>query len=80
MTESTTDASDACDDNASVASGTTLLVAKAMRERLQDADGARFRCGQCVAPALDALVTSVLAKAVERAKSNGRKTVRGCDI
>ncbi|MEM5879592.1 MAG: DUF1931 domain-containing protein [Candidatus Aenigmatarchaeota archaeon] len=30
--------------------------------------------------AIDAAVTADVKKAIERAKANGRKTVRGCDL
>ena len=37
-------------------------------------------CGTDVPDAIEALLQSVLNKAIDRAKENGRKTVRGTDI
>ena len=74
----TTDADDVTDAASTTAH--TLLVGKAVRGQLVCTEDVQFRCGQCLLPALEDIIKSLLAKAVERARRNGRRTVRGYDL
>lgn len=52
-----------------------LVVKSAVRDLLKG-----VRVSEDFWKALDALVTAQVKKAMERAKANGRKTVRGADL
>ncbi|MEM5766154.1 MAG: DUF1931 domain-containing protein [Candidatus Aenigmatarchaeota archaeon] len=52
-----------------------LVVKSAIRNLLKG-----MRASEDFWKALDDLVTLDIKKAIERAKENGRKTVRGCDL
>jgi histone H3/H4 len=52
-----------------------LVVKSAVRELVGD-----FRVSEDFWEALNKAVAEVVKKAVERAKANGRKTVRGADL
>jgi histone H3/H4 len=52
-----------------------LVVKSAVRELVGD-----FRVSEDFWGALNKAVSEVVKKAVERAKANGRKTVRGADL
>ena len=52
-----------------------LVVKSAVRSQLKG-----MRAGGEFFKALDAVVAELLKKAVVRAKGNGRKTCRGCDL
>jgi histone H3/H4 len=52
-----------------------LVVKSAVRELVGD-----FRVSEDFWEALNKAVSEVVKKAVERAKANGRKTVRGADL
>lgn len=52
-----------------------LVVKSAVRSQLKG-----MRAGGDFLKALDAAVADMLKEAVSRAKENGRKTCRGCDL
>ncbi|MEM5869660.1 MAG: DUF1931 domain-containing protein [Candidatus Aenigmatarchaeota archaeon] len=52
-----------------------VVVKSAVRNLLKE-----MRASEDFWKALDAAVTAEVKKAIERAKANGRKTVRGCDL
>jgi histone H3/H4 len=52
-----------------------LVVKSAVRELIDD-----FRVSEDFWEALNKSVSELVKKAVERAKANGRKTVRGADL
>ncbi|MEM5853254.1 MAG: DUF1931 domain-containing protein [Candidatus Aenigmatarchaeota archaeon] len=52
-----------------------LVVKSAVRNLLKG-----MRASEDFWKAVDAEVSAAVKKAIERAKANGRKTVRGCDL
>lgn len=55
----------------------SYIVASKVRENISGAD---MQCSGDLADAVSAKVEQMLAAAVDRAKENGRKTVRPCDL
>ena len=67
------------EDGKAPESGTWLIVAKAVRQYLQNNETA-MHCGADALPALNAKLADLLRDAMHRAQQNGRKTLKGCDF
>lgn len=58
--------------------GTVALVVQSKVKDL--VKKAKMKCSSDVVDAMSRLVQTTIAKGVERAKANGRKTLRGADL
>lgn len=57
--------------------GTSYIVASKVKELVKKG---KLKCASDVVDALNHLVSNAVAKGADRAKANGRKTLRGADI
>lgn len=67
------------DDTKPPDSGQWLIVAKAVRMHLKSHETA-MHCGSDALPALNAKLADMIKDAINRAQSNGRKTLKACDF
>ncbi len=68
-----------CEEKVVPETGTWLIVAKAVRMHLKNHEHS-MHCGADALPALNAKLSEMINDAVQRAVSNGRKTLKQCDF